>query len=421
MRSRYGWYLPLSKQELDEVWNSATVSLDANVLLDLYRYHDEARQGMFEALNHVKERLWISSQAADEFFRNRTTVISKTSAGYDSAKETLKKLEKALASARDTLRGHLLVPDSVAEELADGVLRVTSTAAAAVEEARKTRPDFLEHDPILDAVVDLFDDAVGPPPTTEQADQWRKEAKRRREEQIPPGYKDRAKEGDKADGDYFLWAQVLSQAKESERDLILVTSERKEDWWEIQSGRRVGPRRELVEEAHRESGQRVLLVSTERFVETIWSRRGTAVSQRLLFEIRHVSANRSAAERAREELFNIIEAAVDDLAMRLANEEPICALIAETNACGYSADQVEITNFGDLDLESAEVSFEARIRFSGDQDEDRMWHGDAINATIEGTVHFDGNEWLVKDDFTAAEIEHEEDDADRAGEEEATA
>jgi len=41
MRRRYGWYLPISQEELQAIWDSATVSVDANVLLDLYLHHPE--------------------------------------------------------------------------------------------------------------------------------------------------------------------------------------------------------------------------------------------------------------------------------------------------------------------------------------------------------------------------------------------
>lgn len=414
MRRRYGWYLPISPEELQAIWDSATVSVDANVLLDLYRHHEEARGRILEALQYFKGRLWLTNQAAEEFIRNRTSVIAKTSAEYEAARNAIKGLEEALAQARDVLRGHRLVLDSVPEELERRTLAATRDATAAVEAAKSSRPDFLKDDPILEAVFDLFDDAVGDAPSADERDRLGQEAKRRREEKIPPGYKDAQKDGQRADGDYLLWHEVLLHAKETQRPLILVTSERKEDWWEIQSGRKLGPRRELLEEAHAVSGQRVLILATDLFVERAAEQKGQKISQGLLFEIRQVSEQRGGADDRRD-LEDIIHAAVETLAIDLTEEDPICSLIAETNASGYYADEVEIISLGDLDLESAEVDFEARVHFCGDQDGDKMWYGDAIEATVKGKVRFNGDEWVVQDGYeVSGEIERDEDeDEDR--------
>lgn len=408
MRRRYGWYLPLSAADLQAIWDCATVSVDANVLLDLYRYHDEARNRILGALQHFKGRLWLTNQAAEEFIRNRTTVITKTSAEYETAKTAIKGLEEAVVQARDTLRGHRLVPGSVPEVLERAVLAATRDAAAAVDGAKTSHPDFLKEDPILAAVFDLFDEAVGDAPSAEERESLGQEAKRRRDERIPPGYKDSQKDAQRADGDYILWHEVLTRAKQTQRPLILVTSERKEDWWEIHSGSRVGPRRELIEEAHRVSGQRVLILGTDRFVERVAEQQGEQISQGVLFEIRQVSQQRAVKDQ-QSELEEIIAAAVETLANDLLDEDAVCSLIAETNASGYYPDMVEVTMVGDLDLGSTEVDFEARVHFSGEQDEDNVWHGHAINATLRGKVHFDGEEWVVHDDYkVTADIEHDE-------------
>jgi hypothetical protein len=413
MRRRYGWYLPISPDELQAIWASATVSVDANVLLDLYRHHEEVRDRILAALRHFKGRLWLTNQAAEEFIRNRTSVITRTAAEYEAARNAIKGLEEALAKARDTLRGQRFVLDSVPENLERHTLAATRDATAAVDEAKSSRPNFLKEDPILEAVFDLFDGAVGDAPSADERVQLGREAKRRQDEKIPPGYMDAQKDGQRADGDYLLWHEVLLRAKDTQRDLILVTSERKEDWWEIQSGRKLGPRRELLEEAHAVSGQRVLILATELFVERAAEQEGQKLPQDLLFEIRHVSEQRGNADDRRGELDEIIQAAVEALAIVLPNEEPICSLIAETNATGYYADDVEITAIGDLDLESAEIDFEASVHFCGDQDGDKMWYGDAIQATVKGSVGFDGDDWVVRHGYeVSGHIERDEDERD---------
>lgn len=408
MRRRYGWYLPLSPGELEAVWSSGIVSVDANVLLDLYRHHDEARGRILSALRSFKGRLWLTNQAAEEFIRNRTAAITNVAAEYEAARSTIKEFEKALLKARDALRGHRLVSESIPEALDRDASAAIRVASAAVDAARSSHPDFLKDDPILTEVFDLFDGAVGDPPSVEERQRLADEAKRRRDEKIPPGYEDAKKEAARADGDFLVWHELLSHAKQTQRPLIFVTSERKGDWWEIQGGRRIGARRELLEEAHTVAGQRVLILSTDLFIERVAAREGQQVPQDLLFEIRRLSEGSEHAAH-RDILEEIAQAAVDELANTLTDEDPIASLIAETNASGYYADDVHITEVGELDLETAEVPFEAWVHFHGDQHDDQMWCGNTIRATVQGRIHFNGEQWVVRDGYEiSAEIENDD-------------
>ena len=410
MRHRYHWYLPPSPEELEAIWESATVSVDANVLLDLYRYHDEARDQLLEALRSFSGRLLLTSQVADEFIENRTAVIAQTSAEYETAKKTIDDFRKALVRARDALRGHRMIPDTIADTLEHATATAISAAESAIGEARRDRPNFLKHDPVLQSIVDLFDNAVADPPPPEKHAELRQEAKRRREAKIPPGYMDSKKDGQRADGDYILWWEILEHARVSNRPMILVTSDLKEDWWEIHSGKRVGPRRELLQEAYRVTGQRVVILSTELFVERVAQRKGKELSQAILFEIQGVASHRhSAPDDERSKLERIVVDALDALTHDLIQEDPISSLIAETNASSFSADEIEVTKMGDLDLESAELEFEATIQFTGDQDEERMWYGDTISVTIQGTIGFDGSEWVIRDYDVHGDIDAPED------------
>lgn len=110
--------------------------------------------------------------------------------------------------------------------------------------------------------------------------------KERKKNKIPPGYLDDGKDEDRPYGDYYLWLQVIEHAKTVGCPVILVTSERKDDWWEKISGKTIGPRPELLREAKQVSGQRVLIYQTERFLEHALQRFKQPVNEIALEEIR---------------------------------------------------------------------------------------------------------------------------------------
>ena len=70
-----GFRLP-PDQELDEALQAALVVIDANVLLNLYRYNESTRDDLLGVLQKVGDRLWVPHQVMKEFWRNRVGVLA---------------------------------------------------------------------------------------------------------------------------------------------------------------------------------------------------------------------------------------------------------------------------------------------------------------------------------------------------------
>jgi hypothetical protein len=89
------------------------------------------------------------------------------------------------------------------------------------------------------------------------------------------------------------------------------------------------------------------------------------------------SSARTASTSLAAQAESKIHDALDSLAYRLMDsDEQITGLMAQTNASGYVADEIEVLELGAFDFAEARIPFRASIRFSGEQDEDRMFSGD---------------------------------------------
>jgi len=292
MRKLFAWYFSPTKDETDSVWRDGVLTVDTNVLLDLYRFHDETREQLLKSLEAFKGRTWLAYQVADEFIANRTRVIASTAKTFRDATETLNGIGKSLASTVDTLRGYRIVPRTLIEELNRSSSKAVEAATEALKGAETAHPDYLQSDPILERILALFADRVGPAPEKTRMEELHREGEERVRAQVPPGYLDKQKDGMRPYGDFILWRQVLEHAKEEGRPMILVTSERKEDWWETHSGKRIGPRQELLREAHLAAAQRILIHQTEHFVQLSASRQGQEVKKDIFDEIRDIGHRR---------------------------------------------------------------------------------------------------------------------------------
>src|SRR5262249_12009414 len=72
-------------------------------------------------------------------------------------------------------------------------------------------------------------------------------------------------------GDAVLWLQTIAYAKEKNVPVILVTDERKEDWWHEAHGETLGPRPEMLQEFRKETGQPCYIYAPETFLERAMS------------------------------------------------------------------------------------------------------------------------------------------------------
>ena len=265
MKNKFAWYFPLSKNEIIDIWGKAILSVDANVLLDLYRYHENTRNALLDSLKRFAGRSWLSHQAAQEFFRNRKKVIVSSERAFDEAGNTLSEIRTATEEPLNRLKGNRIIPDDVADSVRSALDIALKAAQETVNASKAKYPDFLESDPILDTLAELFDGSVGDDFSEEQLGDAIKEGKRRLEQRIPPGFLDSRKDGARPYGDYFVWRQLLDCAAAAKKPVIFVTSEGKEDWWERVSGKTTGLHYELLKEAYDRTGQRFLAYRTDRF------------------------------------------------------------------------------------------------------------------------------------------------------------
>ena len=270
------------------------MSVDANVVLDLYRYHAATSDRVLEAISSFGKRVWLSDQATTEFFRNRKRVIVSSNKTFSDAVAAIEKLAKALVGARDNLRGQRLVPRSVSDTLDETVSAAINDARHRIEDARTAHPDYLREDSLLRRLLAIFDGKVGAPYDDARLAATIKEAESRFKAKVPPGYMDEdEKEGDRRYGDYVLWSQLMDHATTESCSIIFVTSEKKEDWWEKKDHLTLGPRLELLEEFARKTGQKIHIYSTERFLELHAASVGSQLNEGVVDEIRQVDARRA--------------------------------------------------------------------------------------------------------------------------------
>lgn len=157
--------------------------------------------------------------------------------------------------------------------------------------------DLLQHDKLRDVLDTLLEDKLGLPYSQEKLDEVYNSGKQRYEQEIPPGYGDKKKEGTKKYGDLILWFQIIDKAKETNMPIILVTDDRKEDWWTRFTGKTIGPRPELVDEMISKAGVSFYLYQTDPFMENAQEFLERQVKKKAIDEVREIRERDEELER----------------------------------------------------------------------------------------------------------------------------
>lgn len=285
MKSKFPGYFKLSENDINKLWDNALFTFDANILLNFYRYSDETREEFIKILEKLKERIWIPHQSAQEFFDNRLSVISQQEKAYEDAISSIDSMEKEFKNSRQ----HPFIPQKL--------LKKFSELSKEICENLNSSKDFhnkrISEDDILDKVESLFDNKVGNEFSEEELKALFKEGEYRFANKIPPGFKDSNKKDDteansKKFGDLIVWKQTINKSKELKQAVILVTDDRKEDWWVRFKGKTISPRPELIKEFKLETQESFYMYQSDRFLEFARDYLNEHIDQKVIEEIREL-------------------------------------------------------------------------------------------------------------------------------------
>ena len=296
MRDAMSEFLPYTKKDKEIIWEDGTFVFDTNVLLNLYRYSRNTRDDLLGAFAKLGHRIWMPYHVAFEFMKNRRKVILDTIAIFDKAKDALlEDTQKHLSSLR--------IDKSYVNQIRNYQKRKLNDYKA--KNFDITDPN---EDEILIKLLDLFEGKVGAKYTPDEISKIKKTGAERYEKCIPPGYKDAQKAKDiknndnNAYGDYIIWFQMMSFAKDNKTDLVFVVDDRKEDWWEAYNGKYYGARQELLAEFYNSTGKRFLIYTMHTFLERLNDMKGFEIEPQTIEEAGSISLSKQMADEMKERI-----------------------------------------------------------------------------------------------------------------------
>lgn len=267
----FGAFRTPTAEDFTAVLTGGLVAPDANVLLNLYRYTEQARTDLLQALGALESRLWVPHQVLVEFWRNRESTLSEAQATGGKAAEDMASHAATAVKALRTWANHVALPeeefDGLRGQLADAFSEVQERIVQVGKGEWENMTYDTSADPVIAGLEPALADRVGPPLSPRDYETAVKEGMRRVEARQPPGYMDKNKDGTGAAADYLIWEQILRETARRGCDVLFVTADGKEDWWRKEQGFNRGPRPELTTELRARGGGRLFMLTPKRFLE----------------------------------------------------------------------------------------------------------------------------------------------------------
>lgn len=328
MQKMFKDYYDLKDKDYNDIWSNCLFVVDANVLLNLYRYSEATQKELLNILQKLSDKLWLPHQVALEYHSNRLAVIYEQRDVLEQITNNLNQTEKDMKNKLIELfdknkRNHpFLDINQINKEIEEFFKKLVSD----INDSKSSYPNLIEEDIILNQVTTLFDNKVGEHYSNEQLEEIYDDGKKRYSNKVPPGYKDEKDKKDKRKyykdiviqdmyGDLIVWKQLIDKAKNEEKPVVFVTDDNKEDWWEKVRGRTIGPRRELINEFMFETKQSILMYNTDRFMEYASKFLREDVSRTAIDEVQNL---REVVSKKKDK--NTSESVVFDLWKRLGND-----------------------------------------------------------------------------------------------------
>ncbi len=247
MRSTFPGFYKFTDEQFTALWENAILVFDASALLNLYTYSEGSRNAILGVLKNVSSHLWIPNQFAYEYQKNRMKVLREQRQHYENVATVLNGVASEVRRLSSFCRDRF-VRDDLKKKLDGGVSGAMEEIAARL----RLHDALLAEDPHHEMLSNLFHERVGSPPDTATTKERMDAADTRYRACVPPGYCDIEKKKEEHGhpyGDYFGWCEMLAHAEKNEKPMILVTDDRKPDWWLIRERRTiVSPRPELITE-----------------------------------------------------------------------------------------------------------------------------------------------------------------------------
>jgi len=231
------------KKSIDKIINDAIFVLDTNSLLVPYQTGKNDIEQIRKIYSKLisENRLYIPEHALKEFAKNRSIKISELFSNIDISLSSIPSIRSFEYPILGDLEAYKALNDSRED---------VSKAIKKYKECLKNLQDGIAKwnwsDPVTIMYSNTFPETIIFS-TALTEEELLKEYLTRLDFDIPPGNKDKSKESN-AIGDFLIWKSILELGKTTNKDIVFISNDEKNDWILKGNNKSISTKYELVHE-----------------------------------------------------------------------------------------------------------------------------------------------------------------------------
>lgn len=255
------------------------IIFDTNIYLNLYEYSPEVTDFFVGLAKKIIDNLLLPDTVKREFDRNHSICLNRQRKKFENATTILNKpldqMKDKISKQFEVLKGYKFPNiEKLQEEIEDHIFLVENAFkeyTLELDTLNNFNNRFLDDDKIKQ----LIDSIIGkgnilPAFSLDEIYLLCAEGEKRYKKCTPPGYKDgKDKSGVQAYGDLLIWKEAINYCKTNQLNLIFVTDDVKEDWFELERSERVGFRKELINEFKTQTSKDVIGITSNELFSTL--------------------------------------------------------------------------------------------------------------------------------------------------------
>lgn len=173
------------------MWKNATIALDTNVLLGLYRMPATSRKEIIDVLRKVQDRVWVPYHVLVEYHSNRLNTLRDE---FEAAEKMERDIKTAFIEFKAVVTEEKVTKRACWQELSETFNEIEAKAKELYAIARKERANYIapsQDDEIRDFLEGLLAGRAGLRPTDQvEVNAAEAVAKQRYETGLGPGHLD---------------------------------------------------------------------------------------------------------------------------------------------------------------------------------------------------------------------------------------
>lgn len=253
------------KYTADKLLKDAVLVLDTNILLSIIKFPNDYSEKIINIFSkyNLTKALFIPGTVGSEVIKQLDRELDALDKQYTTIDN---KLDNFIPEIENIFKGQgkKTYPITDTKEIIEIIKKHFTEIKKEIEPKKEEKKDTKK---LRETILDLMN-FVGPEYNEESKSKLIPIIQEKYKKGLYPGYKDSSKPEETKYNDAFIWQQTIDYSMQNKKDIIFVTGDIKDDWWNINSETKKRTiKKPMINEFMVTTGQKIQLLTLDEFFE----------------------------------------------------------------------------------------------------------------------------------------------------------